>query len=195
MAAPLVQRGEWRYRPPGRAPPRPRRARELSTTAPFAPASICVKGHSGAGSAAAASEQEVGQRDRPGGAGERHRRGPHPLPATDLRRRPVPEIGQRGHLEDALDHAGDDDQPPIALAEIAPPPSACHASLWHPGAETDDDAASRTRRHPMSLAAASTTDRALRQIEERVLWLATAIVDHANRVRPNPTGLKVGGHQ
>jgi pyruvate dehydrogenase E1 component len=47
----------------------------------------------------------------------------------------------------------------------------------------------------MSLAAVSSTDRALRQIEERVLWLATAIVDHANRVRPNPSGLKVGGHQ
>src|SRR3954454_17887019 len=45
-----------------------------------------------------------------------------------------------------------------------------------PGSDTDDD-------------------RALRQIEERVLWLATAIVDHANRVRPNPGGLKVGGHQ
>ncbi|MEO3861970.1 pyruvate dehydrogenase [Acrocarpospora sp. B8E8] len=35
----------------------------------------------------------------------------------------------------------------------------------------------------------------LRTIEQRVLWLSTAIVDHANRVRPNPTGLKVGGHQ
>ena len=35
----------------------------------------------------------------------------------------------------------------------------------------------------------------LRSVEQRVLWLATAIVDHANRVRPNPTGLKVGGHQ
>jgi pyruvate dehydrogenase E1 component len=35
----------------------------------------------------------------------------------------------------------------------------------------------------------------LEEIEQRVLWLATAIVDHANRVRPNPTGLKVGGHQ
>jgi pyruvate dehydrogenase E1 component len=32
-------------------------------------------------------------------------------------------------------------------------------------------------------------------VENRVLWLATAIVDHANRVRPNPSGLKVGGHQ
>ena len=38
-------------------------------------------------------------------------------------------------------------------------------------------------------------DRTLREIEKRVLWLATAIVDHANRVRPNPGGLKVGGHQ
>lgn len=32
-------------------------------------------------------------------------------------------------------------------------------------------------------------------IERRVLWLSTAIVDHANRVRPNPSALKVGGHQ
>jgi pyruvate dehydrogenase E1 component len=32
-------------------------------------------------------------------------------------------------------------------------------------------------------------------IERRVLWLATSIVHHANHVRPNPTGLKVGGHQ
>src|SRR5829696_10150529 len=35
----------------------------------------------------------------------------------------------------------------------------------------------------------------LAAVERRVLWLATAIVDHAHRVRPNPTGLKVGGHQ
>jgi pyruvate dehydrogenase E1 component len=32
-------------------------------------------------------------------------------------------------------------------------------------------------------------------VERRVLWLATAMVHHANRVRPNPSGLKVGGHQ
>ncbi|MGW0103466.1 hypothetical protein, partial [Nocardia sp. NPDC003354] len=36
---------------------------------------------------------------------------------------------------------------------------------------------------------------ALEAVERRVLWLSTAIVDHANRVRPNPSGLKVGGHQ
>jgi pyruvate dehydrogenase E1 component len=36
---------------------------------------------------------------------------------------------------------------------------------------------------------------ALAQIERQVLWLSTAIVHHANRVRPNPAGMKVGGHQ
>ncbi|WDV30933.1 pyruvate dehydrogenase [Streptomyces sp. AD16] len=36
---------------------------------------------------------------------------------------------------------------------------------------------------------------ALGEIEQRVLWLSAATIDHANRVRPNPTGLKVGGHQ
>jgi pyruvate dehydrogenase E1 component len=36
---------------------------------------------------------------------------------------------------------------------------------------------------------------ALREIERRVLWLSTAIIHEANLVRPNPSGLKVGGHQ
>lgn len=36
---------------------------------------------------------------------------------------------------------------------------------------------------------------ALEAVEKRVLWLATAMVHHANRVRPNNSGLKVGGHQ
>ena len=35
----------------------------------------------------------------------------------------------------------------------------------------------------------------LAEMEQRVLWLSTAIIHHANRVRPNPSGLKVGGHQ
>lgn len=35
----------------------------------------------------------------------------------------------------------------------------------------------------------------LHEVEQRVLWLSSAIVHHANRVRPNPSGLKVGGHQ
>jgi pyruvate dehydrogenase E1 component len=32
-------------------------------------------------------------------------------------------------------------------------------------------------------------------VQRRVLWLATAIVHYANRVRPNASGIKVGGHQ
>jgi len=35
----------------------------------------------------------------------------------------------------------------------------------------------------------------LQSIEQRVLWLAMSIVHHANHVRPNVDGLKVGGHQ
>lgn len=34
----------------------------------------------------------------------------------------------------------------------------------------------------------------LHSVEKRILWLATKIIDHANRVRPNRSGLKVGGH-
>ena len=39
------------------------------------------------------------------------------------------------------------------------------------------------------------SDPALDGIARRVLWLAVRMVDHANRERPNPDGLKVGGHQ
>ncbi|OZC51210.1 pyruvate dehydrogenase [Rhodococcus sp. WWJCD1] len=35
----------------------------------------------------------------------------------------------------------------------------------------------------------------LHDVSERVLWLSTSMIHHANRIRPNPTGLKVGGHQ
>jgi pyruvate dehydrogenase E1 component len=35
----------------------------------------------------------------------------------------------------------------------------------------------------------------LESIQQRVLWLSTSMIHHANRIRPNPTGLKVGGHQ
>ena len=35
----------------------------------------------------------------------------------------------------------------------------------------------------------------LREISQRVLWLSAAIVDAANRGRPNTRGVKVGGHQ
>lgn len=35
----------------------------------------------------------------------------------------------------------------------------------------------------------------LEHIQQRLLWLAVRMVDHANRERPNPDGGKVGGHQ
>jgi pyruvate dehydrogenase E1 component len=35
----------------------------------------------------------------------------------------------------------------------------------------------------------------LRAVERRTLWLASAMVHHANSVRPNRSGVKVGGHQ
>ncbi|NDV05902.1 pyruvate dehydrogenase [Rhodococcus sp. IEGM 248] len=49
--------------------------------------------------------------------------------------------------------------------------------------------------HTAQLTPRATTPEALVEIEKRVLWLATSMIHHANRVRPNPTGLKVGGHQ
>ncbi|QYB07933.1 pyruvate dehydrogenase [Rhodococcus sp. USK10] len=49
--------------------------------------------------------------------------------------------------------------------------------------------------HTNELAPRSITPEALVEIEQRVLWLATSMIHHANRIRPNPTGLKVGGHQ
>ena len=42
---------------------------------------------------------------------------------------------------------------------------------------------------------ASSGEHALSEISQRVLWLATAMIDAANRGRPNPDGVKVGGHQ
>ena len=41
----------------------------------------------------------------------------------------------------------------------------------------------------------SDRDRVLTEIQDRVLWLAMQMVHHANNVRENPDGLKVGGHQ
>ena len=38
-------------------------------------------------------------------------------------------------------------------------------------------------------------DDVLREIERRVLWLATSMVHHANKVRETTSGVKVGGHQ
>ena len=44
-------------------------------------------------------------------------------------------------------------------------------------------------------ASASVDDEVLDEIAQRVLWLATSIIDRANRGRTNSDGVKVGGHQ
>src|SRR3954463_11367877 len=35
----------------------------------------------------------------------------------------------------------------------------------------------------------------LRQLERKLLWLSAWTIHHANHIRPNRDGLKVGGHQ
>ncbi|RYF59872.1 MAG: pyruvate dehydrogenase, partial [Comamonadaceae bacterium] len=35
----------------------------------------------------------------------------------------------------------------------------------------------------------------LLEVQDRILWLSTSIIHHANNIRPNVSGLKVGGHQ
>lgn len=50
---------------------------------------------------------------------------------------------------------------------------------------------------PVRIANSLPTDelKTLERIQERVLWLSTRMIDHANRERENLDGLKVGGHQ
>jgi pyruvate dehydrogenase E1 component len=42
---------------------------------------------------------------------------------------------------------------------------------------------------------ATETSTILENLEKRVLWLSTYMIHHANKLRPNPDGMKVGGHQ
>lgn len=55
------------------------------------------------------------------------------------------------------------------------------------------------QRRPAARGTAPTDDgellATLDEIQRRVLWLAALMVHHANHVRPNPDGTKVGGHQ
>ena len=37
--------------------------------------------------------------------------------------------------------------------------------------------------------------RVLKQLERKLLWLSSWMIHHANHIRPNRDGLKVGGHQ
>jgi pyruvate dehydrogenase E1 component len=48
---------------------------------------------------------------------------------------------------------------------------------------------------PLSPTLDPETITALETIAQRVLWLSTYMIHYANKVRPNPDGMKVGGHQ
>jgi pyruvate dehydrogenase E1 component len=52
-----------------------------------------------------------------------------------------------------------------------------------------------TARSPENVRGAVAGGDVLDEIAARVLWTSTAMIHHANRIRPNPSGLKVGGHQ
>src|SRR5215216_5148868 len=54
---------------------------------------------------------------------------------------------------------------------------------------------SQTSAAPVKTPRAAPDLETLEAVQRRVLWLATAIVHHANRVRENRSGVKVGGHQ
>jgi pyruvate dehydrogenase E1 component len=56
------------------------------------------------------------------------------------------------------------------------------------GAARDSRAMAATQERGAALAT-------LEAVQDRVLWLATSIVHHANKVRSTPSGVKVGGHQ
>src|SRR3989442_6871178 len=68
------------------------------------------------------------------------------------------------------------------------------AGAFRHGAEcTREGAALQRPRHVTLRAAASRLD-VLDRIQKKVLWLGTYMVHHANSARPDPDGVKVGGH-
>src|SRR6266704_1629338 len=129
------------------------------------------------------ARQLPGRTRRTAPAGPRARR--HPGPG----KRPRPGLGAdpaagrvRGLRGETLLLAADYLVPPLPPAEcpilrvVHELRACCHAPMTEVKQET-------------------TSLDALAEIERQVLWLSTAIVHHANRVRPNLGGLKVGGHQ
>ena len=61
---------------------------------------------------------------------------------------------------------------------------------------TDTRDRSAARRSPRTAVGPGATDTTVTEsVERRLLWLAVRMIHEANLVRPNPDGLKVGGHQ
>ena len=60
----------------------------------------------------------------------------------------------------------------------------------------EESASNMVDRIPMTVVSPTRADLdTLRSVQDRVLWLATSIIHHANKVRETPSGVKVGGHQ
>src|SRR5258708_5858804 len=76
--------------------------------------------------------------------------------------------------------------------------SALYSQFGHPNART----CQRLKRMPMAMTTIAPVRelrghrlRLLRELERKVLWLSAWTVHHANHLRPNRDGIKVGGHQ
>src|SRR6516165_1504280 len=65
-------------------------------------------------------EDEVGDGQDPGRIDDRHRRRPGPLPAPDLAGWPALDVDERGDPEGDVGSRHGDEQPAVALAQIAP---------------------------------------------------------------------------
>src|SRR5438874_7449836 len=116
----------------------------------------------------------------------------------------APEVKQRPFRVGGRNHGQGRPQPHLVRAgprRAGWPAPGCPArpcrAMMGASATAQGGAAVTSIRDPRQRTAAAGDGRldVLRSVEQRVLWLSIAIVDHANRVRPNPSGLKVGGHQ
>src|SRR3984957_6281172 len=78
--------------------------------------------------------------------------------------------------------------PPLALMATMPITARAEASSPQANSPTADLSKSGLPLEDVSL-------ELLDLVQRRVLWLATSIVHHANKIRETPSGVKVGGHQ
>src|SRR5215475_9754646 len=78
---------------------------------------------------------------------------------------------------------------PAKASAMHPPP----CGGWRAGGTDGGDAMDATTTIPAG--AATDNVRVLKQLERKLLWLSSWMIHHANHIRPNRDGLKVGGHQ
>src|SRR5437868_12847732 len=71
------------------------------------------------------------------------------------------------------------------------------STLYRPFSDPNARTFQLSRRMPMAMTTLAPVQRLrlLRELERKVLWLSAWTIHHANHLRPNRDGLKVGGHQ